>query len=293
MRIAELFRKKRAVWSFEVFPPKQQSGMGSVNATLEELKDLAPDYVSVTYSAGGSRNAHTAEVARRVRGLGMEPLGHITCVNSTRAEVLSALEGLRDAGVENVLALRGDRVEGSTASDFRFASDLIAFIRERGFDFDISAACYPEGHPESESLIADVRHLKEKVDLGVTHLNTQLFFDNDDYFRFMDMVRLAGIDVPVQAGVMPLVKASQFGGIVKMTAAKIPSKISRMYARFADDPESLTEAGIAYATDQIIDLLSGGVNGVHLYIMNNAYVARRITENVRPFLNKLNAESAQ
>lgn len=293
MRIAELFRKKRAVWSFEVFPPKQQSGMGSVNATLEELKDLAPDYVSVTYSAGGSRNAHTAEVARRVRGLGMEPLGHITCVNSTRAEVLSALEGLRDAGVENVLALRGDRVEGTTASDFRFASDLIAFIRERGFDFDISAACYPEGHPESESLIADVRHLKEKVDLGVTHLNTQLFFDNDDYFRFMDMVRLAGIDVPVQAGVMPLVKASQFGGIVKMTAAKIPSKISRMYARFADDPESLTEAGIAYATDQIIDLLSGGVNGVHLYIMNNAYVARRITENVRPFLNKLNAESAQ
>ncbi len=293
MRIAELFRKKRAVWSFEVFPPKQQSGMGSVNATLEELKDLAPDYVSVTYSAGGSRNAHTAEVARRVRGLGMEPLGHITCVNSTRAEVLSALEGLRDAGVENVLALRGDRVEGATASDFRFASDLIAFIREQGFDFDISAACYPEGHPESESLIADVRHLKEKVDLGVTHLNTQLFFDNDDYFRFMDMVRLAGIDVPVQAGVMPLVKASQFGGIVKMTAAKIPSKISRMYARFADDPESLTEAGIAYATDQIIDLLSGGVNGVHLYIMNNAYVARRITENVRPFLNKLNAESAQ
>ena len=293
MRIAELFRKKRAVWSFEVFPPKQQSGMGSVNATLEELKDLAPDYVSVTYSAGGSRNAHTAEVARRVRGLGMEPLGHITCVNSTRAEVLSALEGLRDAGVENVLALRGDRVEGTTASDFRFASDLIAFIREQGFDFDISAACYPEGHPESESLIADVRHLKEKVDLGVTHLNTQLFFDNDDYFRFMDMVRLAGIDVPVQAGVMPLVKASQFGGIVKMTAAKIPSKISRMYARFADDPESLTEAGIAYATDQIIDLLSGGVNGVHLYIMNNAYVARRITENVRPFLNKLNAESAQ
>ena len=293
MRIAELFRKKRAVWSFEVFPPKQQSGMGSVNATLEELKDLAPDYVSVTYSAGGSRNAHTAEVARRVRGLGMEPLGHITCVNSTRAEVLSALEGLRDAGVENVLALRGDRVEGETGSDFRYASDLIAFIREQGFDFDISAACYPEGHPESESLIADVRHLKEKVDLGVTHLNTQLFFDNDDYFRFMDMVRLAGIDVPVQAGVMPLVKASQFGGIVKMTAAKIPSKISRMYARFADDPESLTEAGIAYATDQIIDLLSGGVNGVHLYIMNNAYVARRITENVRPFLNKLNAESAQ
>lgn len=290
MRIAELFRRKNAVWSFEVFPPKAQSGMDGINATLSELADLAPDYVSVTYSAGGSRNAHTAEVARKVRALGMEPLAHITCVNSTRQEVLSALENLKASGVENVLALRGDRVEGATSSDFRYASDLISLINSNGFDFDVSAACYPEGHPESESMLADVRHLKEKVDLGVTHLNSQLFFDNDDFFRFMDMVRLAGIDVPVQAGVMPLVKASQFGGIVKMTAAKIPSKMSRMYARFADDPESLCEAGIAYATDQIIDLLSGGVDGVHLYIMNNAYVARRITENVRPFLDKLCSE---
>ena len=290
MRIAELFRRKNAVWSFEVFPPKAQSGMDGINATLSELADLAPDYVSVTYRAGGSRNAHTAEVARKVRALGMEPLAHITCVNSTRQEVLSALENLKASGVENVLALRGDRVEGATSTDFRYASDLISFINSNGFDFDVSAACYPEGHPESESMLADVRHLKEKVDLGVTHLNSQLFFDNDDFFRFMDMVRLAGIDVPVQAGVMPLVKASQFGGIVKMTAAKIPSKMSRMYARFADDPESLCEAGIAYATDQIIDLLSGGVDGVHLYIMNNAYVARRITENVRPFLDKLCSE---
>lgn len=290
MRIAELFRRKNAVWSFEVFPPKAQSGMDGINATLAELADLAPDYVSVTYSAGGSRNAHTAEVARKVRALGMEPLAHITCVNSTRQEVLSALENLKASGVENVLALRGDRVEGVSSSDFRYASDLISFINSNSFDFDVSAACYPEGHPESESMLADVRHLKEKVDLGVTHLNSQLFFDNDDFFRFMDMVRLAGIDVPVQAGVMPLVKASQFGGIVKMTAAKIPSKMSRMYARFADDPESLCEAGIAYATDQIIDLLSGGVDGVHLYIMNNAYVARRITENVRPFLDKLCSE---
>lgn len=290
MRIAELFRRKNAVWSFEVFPPKAQSGMDGINATLSELADLSPDYVSVTYSAGGSRNAHTAEVARKVRAFGMEPLAHITCVNSTRQEVLSALENLKASGVENVLALRGDRVEGATSTDFRYASDLISFINSNGFDFDVSAACYPEGHPESESMLADVRHLKEKVDLGVTHLNSQLFFDNDDFFRFMDMVRLAGIDVPVQAGVMPLVKASQFGGIVKMTAAKIPSKMSRMYARFADDPESLCEAGIAYATDQIIDLLSGGVDGVHLYIMNNAYVARRITENVRPFLEKLCSE---
>ena len=293
MRLADLFKSKKAVLSFEVFPPKVQSGMEGINATLASLGDLAPDYVSVTYSAGGSRNAHTAEVARKVRALGMEPLAHITCVNSTAGEVKNALSELADAGVENVLALRGDRVEGATAGDFSYASDLIRFIREQGFSFDISAACYPEGHPECDSLRDDITNLKRKVDLGVTHLNTQLFFDNDDFFRFMDMVRLAGINVPVQAGVMPLVKASQFGGIVKMTAAKIPSKISRMYARFADDPESLTEAGIAYATDQIIDLLSGGVDGIHLYIMNNASVARRITENIRPFLAKLNSEDGK
>lgn len=293
MRLADLFKSKKAVLSFEVFPPKAQSGMEGINATLASLGDLAPDYVSVTYSAGGSRNAHTAEVARKVRALGMEPLAHITCVNSTAEEVKNALSELADAGVENVLALRGDRVEGATAGEFSYASDLIRFIREQGFSFDISAACYPEGHPECDSLRDDITNLKRKVDLGVTHLNTQLFFDNDDFFRFMDMVRLAGINVPVQAGVMPLVKASQFGGIVKMTAAKIPSKISRMYARFADDPESLTEAGIAYATDQIIDLLSGGVDGIHLYIMNNAYVARRITENIRPFLAKLNSEDGK
>ncbi len=293
MRLADLFKSKKAVLSFEVFPPKAQSGMEGINATLASLGDLAPDYVSVTYSAGGSRNAHTAEVARKVRALGMEPLAHITCINSTAEEVKNALSELADAGVENVLALRGDRVEGATAGDFSYASDLIRFIREQGFSFDISAACYPEGHPECDSLRDDITNLKRKVDLGVTHLNTQLFFDNDDFFRFMDMVRLAGINVPVQAGVMPLVKASQFGGIVKMTSAKIPSKISRMYARFADDPESLTKAGIAYATDQIIDLHSGGVDGINLYIMNNAYVARRITENIRPCLAKLNSEDGK
>ena len=228
-----------------------------------------------------------------VRDTGVKPLAHLTCINSRKEEVLAALAELKEAGVENVLALRGDRVEGAESTDFRYASELVSFIRANGYDFDIAGACYPEGHPESESMVSDIRHLKEKVDLGMTHLNSQLFFDNDDYFRFLDMIRLAGIEIPVQAGVMPLVKASQFGGIVKMTGAKIPSKISRMYSRFADDPVSLREAGIAYATDQIIDLLSGGVDGVHLYIMNNSYVARRISENVRPILDKLNAEEKE
>ncbi len=293
MRIGELFGKKRAVWSFEIFPPKAGSGIEGISATLAELADVKPDYISVTYSAGGSRNAHTAQLARMVRDTGVEPLAHLTCINSRKEEVLAALAELKEAGVENVLALRGDRVEGAESTDFRYAAELVSFIRANGYDFDIAGACYPEGHPESESMVADIRHLKEKVDLGMTHLNSQLFFDNDDYFRFLDMIRLAGIEIPVQAGVMPLVKASQFGGIVKMTGAKIPSKISRMYSHFADDPVSLREAGIAYATDQIIDLLSGGVDGVHLYIMNNSYVARRISENVRPILDKLNAEEKE
>ncbi len=155
-------------------------------------------------------------------------------------------------------------------------------------DMDVAGACYPEGHPESANIVEDIRHMKIKVDNGVSHLNSQLFFDNDDYLKYLDMVRLAGIDVPIQAGIMPLVKASQLNGIVKMTGAKLPSKISRMYNKFADDPDSLMEAGIAYATDQIVDLLSSGVDGIHLYIMNNAYVARRITQNVQPLIDKLN-----
>lgn len=290
MRISDMFAKKKAVYSFEIFPPKFGDDITKIYRTLEQLRDIRPDYVSVTYSAGGSKNSHTCELAEIVRkDYGIEPLAHLTCINSTKEEVARALDGLEKAGIENILALRGDRIAGEVADDFRYASDLIRFMKERGCGADIGAACYPECHPESVNIVEDIGHLKDKVDLGVTHLNTQLFFDNDDFFRFRDMLRLAGITVPVQAGVMPLVKASQFNGIVKTTGAKIPSKISRMYARFADDPEALTEAGIAYATDQIIDLLSGGVDGIHLYIMNNAYVAERITRNVKPILDKLNS----
>lgn len=292
MKISDMFKVKNAVYSFEVFPPKQNTDIGKVLDTLEQLKEICPDYISVTYGAGGSRNTHTKEIAEIIKKrCGIEPLAHLTCINSSRDDVARALDGLESIGVENILALRGDRAAGADGAEFDYASDLVKFIKERGSEADLGGACYPEGHPESESMVEDIRHLKIKVDLGVTHLNTQLFFDNDDFLRYMDMIRLAGIDVPVQAGIMPLVKASQFGGIVKMTGgAKIPNKIARMYARFSDDPDALMEAGIAYATDQIIDLLSSGVDGIHLYIMNNAYVAERITKNVKPILDKLNAE---
>ena len=276
------------VYSFEIFPPKVNDDISKIYDTLAQLKDIRPDYISITYSAGGSKNSRTAELAKIVKdSYGIEPLAHLTCINSTKQEVGKALQDLVDIGVENVLALRGDRIEGQVRSDFAYASELVKYIKSVR-DMDVAGACYPEGHPESANIVEDIRHMKIKVDHGVSYLNSQLFFDNDDYLKYLDMVRLAGIDVPIQAGIMPLVKASQLNGIVKMTGAKLPSKISRMYNKFADDPDSLMEAGIAYATDQIVDLLSSGVDGIHLYIMNNAYVARRITQNVQPLIDKLN-----
>lgn len=288
MKINNLFKEKKVVYSFEIFPPKVNDDVSKVLDTLENIRDISPDYVSITYSAGGSKNSRTKEIAQIVKNdYGIEPLAHLTCINSTKDEVISAIDGLVDIGVENVLALRGDRIEGKVKSDFAHASDLVELIKSRS-DMNVVGACYPEGHPESANIVEDIRNLKIKIDKGVTHLNSQLFFDNDDYLKYLDMVRLAGITVPIEAGVMPLVKASQFGGIVKMTGAKMPTKISRMYSKFADDPDSLMEAGIAYATDQIVDLLSSGVDGIHLYIMNNTYVAKRITDNVRPIIDKLN-----
>ncbi|MDE6884151.1 MAG: methylenetetrahydrofolate reductase [NAD(P)H], partial [Clostridia bacterium] len=282
MKISNLFQQKKVVYSFEIFPPKVNDDISKIYDTLTQLKDIRPDYISITYSAGGSKNSRTAELAKIVKdNYGIEPLAHLTCINSTKQEVGKALQDLVDIGVENVLALRGDRIEGQVRSDFAYASELVKYIKSVR-DMDVAGACYPEGHPESANIVEDIRHMKIKVDNGVSHLNSQLFFDNDDYLKYLDMVRLAGIDVPIQAGIMPLVKASQLNGIVKMTGAKLPSKISRMYNKFADDPDSLMEAGIAYATDQIVDLLSSGVDGIHLYIMNNAYVARRITQNVQP-----------
>ena len=276
------------VYSFEIFPPKVNDDISKIYDTLAQLRDIRPDYISITYSAGGSKNSRTAELAKIVKdNYGIEPLAHLTCINSTKQEVGKALQDLVDIGVENVLALRGDRIEGQVRSDFAYASELVKYIKSVR-DMDVAGACYPEGHPESANIVEDIRHMKIKIDNGVSHLNSQLFFDNDDYLKYLDMVRLAGIDVPIQAGIMPLVKASQLNGIVKMTGAKLPSKISRMYNKFADDPDSLMEAGIAYATDQIVDLLSSGVDGIHLYIMNNAYVARRITQNVQPLIDKLN-----
>ena len=288
MKISGIFEKKKALLSFEIFPPKPTADAAAVNGTIAELAALRPDYISVTCSAGGSGDARTCEIAQTVRACGIEPLAHVTCIHAGRESVRGTLDGLKDAGIENVLALRGDRIAGAKESaDFAHASDLVRFIRA-GWDFDIAAACYPEGHPESPDLPADIRHLKEKVDAGATHLNTQLFFDDEDFFRFRDLLAAAGIAVPVQAGIMPLVKKSHVDRIIALSGAKIPARLSRMISRFYDKPEALAEAGIAYATEQAIDLLSAGVRGVHLYVMNNAAVAKRIAGALAPVLAEIN-----
>ena len=289
MKISEMFGVKKAVWSFEVFPPKPTAELGGIRKTLEELAELRPDYVSVTCGAGGNGNRRTAEIAGMIGGeFGIEPLAHLTCINSSAKDVERSLAELKAAGITNILTLRGDRVPGAEESgDFAHASDLAAFVMARG-DFDLGGACYPECHPESASPEEDVENLKKKIDAGVTHLNSQLFFDNDDFYRFLDRLAAAGITVPVQAGIMPLVKKSHVDKTVGLSGAKLPGKISRMIARFYDDPDSLMAAGIAYATDQITDLLSAGVRGVHLYVMNNSYVARTITSNVAPLLENIN-----
>lgn len=290
MKISELFKQKRAVYSFEIFPPKVDSNISGIYNTLDGLSNLKPDYISVTYSAGGgSNNARSIELASIVKNkYNVEPLAHVTCINSTKEKVIETIEALKKEGIENILALRGDRIPGAECNDFKYASDLVTFIKERG-DFDIAGACYPETHPEAVSSEVDIENLKRKVDLGMTHLNSQLFYDNEDFYRFIDKVRAAGINVPIQAGIMPLVKKSNVDRTIQMAATKIPAKLARMISRFNDDQEALMEAGILYATDQIADLLSSQVcQGIHLYVMNNAYVANKITQNVSSLIKGIN-----
>ena len=290
MILKDLFQQKNCVFSFEIFPPKATSPIETITDTLRDLRALTPDYISITYGAGGSDNSRrTLELCRLVRQYGIEPLAHLTCMGCEESDLLPVMEELKASQIPNVLALRGDRREGVEPSHtFRFASDLVRFLRRDPF-FHMAAACYPEGHVECDSLEEDIRHLKVKVDQGVDFLNTQLFFDNEDFFRFRDRLDRAGIRVPVAAGIMPLVRLRTVERVIKMAGVKIPAKLSRMLAKYADDERALKEAGIAYATEQIADLIAGGTRGIHLYIMNSAEVASRIAANVGELLRHTNA----
>ena len=282
MRLAQLFGQGRTVFSCEVFPPKRDMPVDSIYTTLDGLQDIRPDFISVTFGAGGSQvNQTTHEIASIIQNRYHIPaMAHLTCVAAGRAEVDHLLAQLKGDGVENVLALRGDvNPDIPPKTDFAHASDLVAYIHARG-DFGVSAACYPEGHLESPDLVSDIRHLKEKVDAGAQHLVSQLFFDNEDFFRFLERARIAGINVPIEAGIMPVLSQNSIRRMVSMCGASMPRKLTRILAKYGDHPEALREAGIAYAIDQISDLIAGGVDGIHLYTMNNPDVAKQIAGSI-------------
>lgn len=282
MRICELFKDDHTVFSFEIFPPKKDGSIETVYNTLDELTDLNPDFISVTYGAGGTRpGCSTREIVSIIKEkYHTESIAHLTCVNSTKADIDRVIEDFKAHGVENVLALRGDiNPDIEPKKEFAHACDLIAYMKERS-DLSFSGACYPEGHPEARSFDEDIANLKRKVDAGASHLMSQLFFDNDYFYKFLEKARAAGINVPIEAGIMPCINAKQIQRMVTMCGASLPHKFTRLIARYGDSPEAMRDAGIAYAVDQIIDLAANGVDGIHLYTMNNPYVARKISESV-------------
>lgn len=280
MRIKELFKEK-TVFSFEVFPPKKTSPVEVVYSTLEQLNDLRPDFISVTFGAGGSGNSRYAlDIASKIKESGVIPMLHLPCINFTKEEIDSALNEAKERGIENILALRGDiNPDIPPVEDFRYASELITYIKSKN-DFDIAGACYPECHPDAGSLVDDIRNLRKKVDAGADHLITQLFFDNDHFYEFREKAAIAGINVPIEAGIMPVVNKNQIERMVTTCGASLPSKFVRIMTKYENNPEALRDAGIAYAVNQIVDLVASGVDGIHLYTMNNPYVARKISEAV-------------
>ncbi|MFR4350433.1 MAG: methylenetetrahydrofolate reductase [NAD(P)H] [Roseburia sp.] len=285
MRTTELFHDKTA-FSFEIFPPKRTAPVETIYETLEDLKDLAPDFISVTYGAGGSENSNqTFRIASEIKhNYGIESVAHLPCIGLTKESVRGKLSDLKRLGIDNILALRGDLPEHFVNSgEFQYACDLIAFIRDCG-DFNILAACYPEGHIECQNRADDIRHLKQKMDAGANHLISQLFFDNGYFYSFLECCHAAGINVPVEAGIMPVVHKKQIERMASLCGATVPKKFAAMMDKYGDHPIAMRDAGIAYAIDQIVDLIAQGVDGIHLYTMNQPYIARKIYEAVHSLM---------
>ena len=287
MKIIDRIRQDKPTLSFEVFPPKNSDAYESISAAVDKIAALSPSFMSVTYGAGGGTSSYTVSIAAGVQQRHHLPvLAHLTCVNSSRDGVRKQLDLMREAGIENVLALRGD-ISSETAEkevwDYRYASELVAEIREYG-GFCIGGACYPEGHTESPCQKDDIARLKEKVDAGCEFLTTQMFFDNNVLYNFLYKIREAGITVPVVAGIMPVTNASQIGRIISLSGTALPQRFRYIVDRFGSNPATMRQAGIAYATEQIIDLLANGIPAVHVYSMNNPAVAQSILGNLSEIL---------
>ena len=288
MRIIDAFGRSEPVFSFEFSPPRTDEAAEQLRATVRELAALRPDYVSVTYGAGGSTRERTIETVTEIRrDTGIEAMAHLTCVGHTADELAGILDRLRDAGMDNVLALRGDPPKGEqafvvTEGGFAHSSDLASFIRSR-WDFCLGGAAYPEGHLESPSLEEDLRHTKEKVDAGISFLNTQLFFEPQDYFDFVARARSIGITAPIVPGILPITGARQLSptGFIARCGASVPQRLRALVEAAGDDEEAVTQVGVDWATEQCAALLRGGAPGIHLYVLNRALSARRIFERLR------------
>jgi methylenetetrahydrofolate reductase (NADPH) len=286
MRIDEILEDRKPVFSFEFFPPKTDEGMENLWRAAQELKHDEPSFVSVTYGAGGSTRDRTIAIVKRIKQeLGLEAMAHFTCVGATTDELRAVLDEMRDAGIENVLALRGDPPKGqtewtATEGGLSYSTELIEMI-ESGYDFTIGAACFPEVHPAATSVESDIGFLKQKVDAGAKFLITQLFFDNEQYFDFVERARAAGIDVPIIPGVMPITNFSQIKRFTEMCGATIPAQLECELDSRQDDPDAVRDLGVAYATLQCSELLARGAPGIHFYVLNRAPVARSVLAALR------------
>lgn len=293
MKLIDILKEDKLSLSFEVFPPKTDSAFESVKTATEEIAKLHPAFMSVTYGAGGGTSKYTLDIAKNIMKLHSVPtLAHLTCVSSTRETVCQKIAEIKSAGIENVLALRGDltpELEKSDRStwDYRNAVDLVRELKESGAGFCVGGACYPEIHPESTNQKEDIKYLKEKVDAGCEFLTTQMFFDNNLLYNFLYKIREAGITVPIVAGIMPITNANQVDRAIKLSGSFMPQRFKSLVDKFGSDPAAMKQAGIAYATDQIIDLFANNITNVHVYSMNNSEVAASITANLSNILGKL------
>lgn len=292
MKLTEILNRKELSLSFEVFPPKTQDVFDVVKDATEKIAALNPSFVSITYGAGGGTSKYTLKIAENIkRTYGVETLAHLTCVSSDKNTVKERIKDMQKSGIENVMALRGDIPEDRAGEDrskwdYRHAVDLIRDLKESGANFCIGGACYPETHPESASSREDIAFLKEKVDAGCDFLTTQMFFDNDLLYAFLYKIREAGINVPLIAGIMPITSAKQVERAIKLSGSFMPRRFKSLVDRFGNDPLAMKQAGIAYATDQIIDLYANNVKNVHIYTMNKPDVAEKIMKNLSDILGK-------
>lgn len=285
MKIIDILRQDKVTLSFEVFPPKTSDSYQAVAEATRQIAALRPDFMSVTYGAGGGTSEHTVGIAAELHEqYGVDTLAHLTCVSSTKEHVGNMLDKLRAHGVENVLALRGDiPADGAVEQDYRYAAELVRDIKAQG-DFCVGGACYPEGHVEAENKSDDIRHLKVKVDAGCDFLTTQMFFDNNILYNFLYRIREQGITVPVVAGIMPVTNVKQIKRILSMSGTYLPERFKAIVDRFGNNPAAMKQAGVIYATEQIIDLIANGVNHIHVYSMNKPEIAAGIQASLSEIL---------